>query len=62
MTKQLILPNQNATSEVYQDIDGTLLTQMEDISGRIGGSTFLNLHRYFLNKCGRAEVESSASA
>ncbi len=30
MTKQLILPKQNATSEVYQDIDGTLLTQMEN--------------------------------
>ena len=25
-----ILPNQNTTSEVYQDIDGTLLTQMEN--------------------------------
>jgi len=25
-----LLPNQNATSEVYQDIDGTLLTQMEN--------------------------------
>jgi len=51
MTKQLILPKQNATSEVYQDIDGTLLTQMENVSGRIGGSIFLNLHRYFFNEC-----------